>query len=502
MKVSRLIEECKGLLNHVEGSLGEEEFSGVEYDSRRVVENSLFVAVQGYDVDGHDFVSPAVENGASVVVVSAERQGEFSEKFGSRVVVLSAPDTRRALSLIASLFYGRPSSKLHVTGVTGTNGKTSFTYLLESVYKSVGINCGVMGTVNYRWGDRIVEAPNTTPESKDLQEILAMMCDAGVSHIIMEVSSHALDLGRVADVEFDTAVFTNLTGDHLDFHGDMDSYFNAKMKLFEQLAGGEKKSLTAVLNGDDSYSYKIEEKLPSNVNVLNYGMSHGVSLAVKERSMKNLITGFSYTLGCDGRDYPVSLGVCGRFQMFNSLAALGAAIAAGLEVEDIVSGLEKLENVPGRLEVIDSEQGFYVVVDYAHTSDALLKLLQSVNEMEHGKIITVFGCGGDRDKTKRPQMGKIAVDNSDMVIVTSDNPRTEEPGAIIEDIERGMEGKSYEVEVDRERAIKQAVFMVEKDDIIVIAGKGHEDYQILGREKIHFDDREMARKYISERLES
>ncbi len=502
MKVSRLVEKCEGFLAYGKGALQEATFLNLEYDSRNVSSQTLFVAVQGYEIDGHDFVAHAVEMGASVVLVSRERVSDFASEFGDRVVVLCAADTRRALSKVSSVFYDEPSSKLHVTGVTGTNGKTSFTYLLESVYKSAGLKCGVMGTVNYRWGENVMDAPNTTPESRDVQEILSMMYDSGVTHVIMEVSSHALDLGRVLDVEFDTAVFTNLTGDHLDFHGDMDSYFDAKMKLFEQLASGSKKSLTAVLNGEDCYSEKIEERLcQSNVKILKYGMSSGLSIEALGDSMKNRITGFEYTLGYDGEKFPVSLGLCGKFQMFNSLAAFGAAIAAGLDAKSTVSGLENLKNVPGRLEVIDSGLGFCVIVDYAHTSDALLKLLQSVNEMDHGRIITVFGCGGDRDKTKRPEMGGIALANSHVAIVTSDNPRTETPGDIIEDIVKGMDGGNYEVEVDRERAIEEAVSMAQEGDIIVIAGKGHEDYQILGVDKIHFDDREMARKYIAGRLE-
>jgi len=495
MKVEELIDKSKGFIVCPDDSFLSAEVTGVEYDSRKVEKGSLFVAVKGYESDGHDYVKSALEKGAAAVLVSEERVSEFS---GIDAVLLASADSRRALSMSASLFFHDPSSKMHITGVTGTNGKTSFTYLLESIYEANGIKCGVMGTVNYRWPGFEMEAPNTTPESRDIQEMLRKMSDAGVTYVVMEVSSHALELCRVADVKFDTAVFTNLTGEHLDFHGEMDSYFAAKNKLFGLLAEAGKGK--AVINCDDDYSRRIIESLKgSGVEVLTYGLESDSDIHAAPESVENLITGLNYNVKYNENNYDVSLSVAGRFQLYNSLGAFGAALAAGMKPEDAIRGLESLVNVPGRLEVIDSSHGFFAVVDYAHTSDALLKLLQSVKEMEHNKIITLFGCGGDRDRTKRPQMGKIAVEYSDFTIVSSDNPRTENPDAIIEDILKGIVGDSFAVEPDREKAIERAVSMAEKNDIIVIAGKGHEDYQIIGREKIHFDDREIAEKYISAR---
>ncbi len=500
MKIAELVEKSLGFVICPDEDGLSVEISGVEYDSRKAAPGSLFVAVMGYESDGHSFVRQAIEKGAAAVMVSDDRYGEFRDVENKGVIILTSSDTRRALSMASSVFFRNPSSKMHITGVTGTNGKTSFTYLLESVFQSQGIRCGVMGTVNYRWPGNEVEAPNTTPESRDIQEMLKKMYDSGVTHVVMEVSSHALELSRVIDVNFNTAVFTNLTGEHLDFHGDMETYFSAKNKLFQFLAGGDKPGRTAVLNVDDDYSVRIGKELrDSGVSILNYGVSMGADILAENSSVKNLITGLAYKLEFMGNTFDVSLGVAGRFQLYNSLAAFGAAVAAGMEPDAAVSGIEKLVNVPGRLEVIDSSHGFFAVVDYAHTSDALLKLLQSVKEMEHSRIITVFGCGGDRDRKKRPEMGRIAVEYSDFAIVTSDNPRTENPDAIIEDVLKGIERENYAVEPDRERAIERAVSMAEANDIIVIAGKGHENYQIMGREKIHFDDRETASRFINER---
>jgi len=499
MKASEILKGACELISATgNADISSVEISSVEYDSRRAAAGSMFVAIRGYESDGHTYIESAVKNGCRCVLLSDERLQDFIHLESEGVVFLVSHDSRKALSRVSSVFYGEPSGCLHVTGITGTNGKTSITYLLESIYNNSGHSCGVIGTVNYRWKGKVLPAPNTTPESKDIQELLKMMLDDGVTHVVMEVSSHALFLDRVEDVDFDCAVFTNLTQDHLDFHKTFDAYFAAKKRLFDLLEKSCKQERVAVINTDDESGRLIYESHNGySFKMISYGESEGADLLAAPESIENRITGVSYRFvhGPDRRD--VRLNLAGRFQVYNSLAALGAALYSGIELDDVVKGMAELESVPGRLQVVDTGSGFYAVVDYAHTGDALLKLLQSVNEMPHNKIITVFGCGGDRDRTKRPVMGKIAVENSAFAVVTSDNPRTEDPDRIIEDIMKGIENGNYLVEPDREKAIAAAVSRAEKGDVVVIAGKGHEDYQIIGKTKHHFDDREMAFKYMN-----
>ncbi len=499
MKISDIIKITEPVVK-ASGAFNDSDIVSVEYDSRKGAAGSLFVAVEGFESDGHSYIGSAVKNGCRCIVINQSRLAEFSNLAGEGVVILVSGNTRRALSAVSSAFYGNPSGKMHVTGITGTNGKTSITYLLESVYSSLGISCGVIGTVNYRWSGKTLPAPNTTPESKDIQELLKMMCDDGVTHLIMEVSSHALELNRADDVEFDSVVFTNLTGDHLDFHKTLDAYFNAKRKLFDILERSPKKNRTAVVNCDDQYGRMVlNDRSRYTFAMKSFGITEDADLKASEGSIENRITGVRYSLNCEGSTCNVSLKLAGRFQVYNSLAAFGSAFYSGIKADDVIKGLGLLPSVPGRLQVVESKLGFYAVVDYAHTGDALLKLLQSVNEMPHGRVIAVFGCGGDRDRTKRPVMGKIALENSDLAVVTSDNPRTEDPEMIIKDITAGMGGENYIVESDRESAISLAVNKASAGDIVVLAGKGHEDYQIIGKTKRHFDDREMLVKYITER---
>lgn len=466
----------------------------IVYDSRKAVAGVVFVAIKGLDVDGHDYIKDACDNGCKMVVVSRDRTDDYLYLVEEGVTLLSAENTRRILSILSDIHFDHPSRKLEVAGVTGTNGKTSITYMLESILKKGGKSPGVIGTVNYRWKNIERKAPNTTPESRDLHELLAEMLKDGVDSVIMEVSSHALALNRVDDIDFNVAVFTNLTGDHLDFHNDMEDYFNAKRRLFDIVA---KSGGWAVINGDDEYGGRlIDSADAAGFKYKSFGEGKGKDIRSLEGSIRNRIDGLQYTI-CFGQDCRnLSLKVAGRFHVQNSLAASSAADRLGISRDCIIEGLEKLSRVPGRFDLITSESGFGVIVDYAHTGDALEKLLTSAKELEHGRLITVFGCGGDRDKLKRPVMGRIAGELSDLVIVTSDNPRTEDPGAIIADILEGMKDCAYVVEQDREKAIEKAISEAKEGDIVVIAGKGHEDYQILGREIIHFDDREIALKYM------
>jgi UDP-N-acetylmuramoyl-L-alanyl-D-glutamate--2,6-diaminopimelate ligase len=497
MKLSELCKEYPDRLLQVSGK--DCDFTSVEYDSRAIKKGSLFIAVKGFSSDGHDYIKRAVEIGAAAVVVD---KGRVSEFLSYNVPLVSAVDTRFALSYIASAFYGHPSRKMKVIGVTGTNGKTSTTYMIESVLKKAGYTPGVIGTVNYRWKNTSIEAPNTTPESANLQKIFADMYADGVDAVVMEVSSHGLELGRADDISFDGALFTNLTRDHLDFHKTFEEYFKAKCRLFDLVQNSGKKNTFAAVNADDEYGARILNNASTYAYPFyGFGYADDAVYKVDKGSVKNNVQGVSYSLHFEGRQINVTLKLGGSFHVYNSITAFAACHALGIADDVIIKGLADLEAVPGRFDALHSKIGYSVIVDYAHTNDALEKLLNSARGLEPARIITVFGCGGDRDKTKRPLMGQIACRLSDHVIVTSDNPRTEKPGAIINDIVAGIgeyKGK-FEIEVDREKAIARAIRSAKENDLVVLAGKGHEDYQILGTTKIHFDDHEIAQKYIDER---
>ncbi len=473
--------------------------SSVEYDSRRVKKGSLFIAVEGFTSDGHRFVDTAVDNGAAAVCVAKDRAGDFGWLKDRGVGVMETSDTRTALSRLSAAFFGFPSRSMLAIGITGTNGKTSITYMLESILKRHGLNPGVIGTINYRWGGREFPAANTTPESRDLQEILYRMKKDGVDAVVMEVSSHALELRRADDIDFDAAVFTNLTRDPLDFHHDFEHYFSAKTRLFTLLENSYKKGRCAIVNADDPYGREIcMIKNHYSYPVKSFGIETESDYMPLAGTIRNTLDGLSYRLGRPEAGVAVDLALLGTFQLYNSLAALAVAHQMGVSFADIIAGLADLENVPGRFDVLKTGKGFIAIVDYAHTVDALQKLLKSVNELEHGRVITVFGCGGDRDRTKRPLMGKAAEENSDLVIVTSDNPRTEDPALIIGEITAGLSGSNHEIIPDREEAIARAMNEAREGDIVVIAGKGHEDYQIIGAEKRHFDDKEVAARCLQE----
>jgi len=496
MGLAELVAAADGRANLVSGN--GTVVTSVEYDSRAVKKGSLFVAVEGYKSDGHRFIPAAVENGATAVCVASDRTEEFVSLGERGIAILTAGDTRTALSRLSAAFFGFPSRTMLAIGITGTNGKTSITYMLEAILKRHGLNPGVIGTINYRWGGIIRPAPNTTPESRDLQEILYRMGRDGVDAVIMEVSSHALELRRADDIDFDAAVFTNLTRDHLDFHHDFEHYFEAKKRLFLLLEKSFKKGRCGIVNVDDEYGRELYlMRNQYSFPVMSFGIEQEADYMPERASIVNAITGIRYTMERPDAGVQVSLRLLGMFQLYNSLAALAAAHQMGVPYGTIAPGLADLETVPGRFDVLTTSRGFVVIVDYAHTVDALLKLLRSVNELEHRRVITVFGCGGDRDRTKRPLMGKVAEENSDIVIVTSDNPRTEDPDGIIRDITAGLGRGNHEVIPDREEAIARAVVEAREGDIVVIAGKGHEDYQILGTEKIHFDDKEVASRHLA-----
>lgn len=497
--VEKLIAESGNLLALVSGSPTLPVLS-VEYDSRRVRHNSLFVAIEGFSSDGHNFIKTAVENGASAVVLSSGRQAEFSHLADSQLAILVSDDTRRALSKISAVFFSHPTRSMRVVGITGTNGKTSTTYMLESIAKAAGFSPGVIGTVDYRWKGRREASPNTTPESRDLQELIFSMAADGVDCLIMEVSSHGLELARADDIDFDVAAFTNLTRDHLDFHRDFEHYFAAKKRIFSLLEKSSKNYKAGIVNVDDPYGRKIfSEKGTWSYPLFGIGLDADADFRVEEESIVNTIGGVSYDVRMPDEKMHVALSLGGRFNVYNSLVALAAAHCLGIPRDAILEGLSQLTNVPGRFDRLSSKLGFHVIVDYAHTDDALRKLLMSVRELSPARIITVFGCGGNRDRSKRPLMGRAAAELSDLAIITSDNPRKEEPEAIIKDVLGGVESSNYEIEIDRRKAIEHAINIAKEGDIVVIAGKGHEDYQIFGTEKRHFDDRETAREFIAKR---
>ena len=464
-------------------------------DSRAVKPNSLFIALDGATVDGHNYIDKAVDAGAVAVIVSKP------VTVPADVCVITVDDTRQAMMVCVPYFFDYPANRMRMVGVTGTNGKTTTTHMIRHILKAQGFKVGVIGTVHIMIGDTSYPIHNTTPDVVDLQHILHQMVQENVEYCVMEVSSHALALGRVSGVEFDTAVFTNLTQDHLDFHKTFENYLAAKCKLFEQVSAPNqvKDNKGAVINIDDSYGYRVMEK--TTASTITYSTLGKGTLNASDVHMSTKNS--QYTVNYKGESYPVSMNTTGLFNVYNTLAAIGACLQEGISMEAIDTALKTFSSVPGRFELIEEGQDFAVVVDYAHTPDGLQNILETAKAIKENRIIIVFGCGGDRDATKRPIMGRIAAEYGDKIYVTSDNPRTEDPVQIVKDVEVGVkealrEGTSYEVIVDRREAINHAIHDAKAGDIVIIAGKGHENYQILKNETIHFDDREEARKALKE----
>ena len=460
----------------------------IAYDSRRVQRDGLFVALRGEKSDGHDFIDQAIEKGATVIL--AERADK-----NSRATCVVVENTRTAMADLAARFYNFPARKLKLAGVTGTNGKTTTTFLIKHICEKAGMRCGLLGTVRYEIGERVLPAARTTPESLDLQELLAQIRDAGCRAAAMEVSSHALAQDRVRELEWDVAVFTNLTQDHLDYHGTMENYFEAKAKLFEQLARQErKKKPVAIINLDDRYGQKLIEKIAGKISVVTFGT--GLKADFRASNYRMEFGGTSYQLDARGKSYLVRVPLIGRFNVANSVAALAAANALGISLRDAVLSLGKSPQVPGRLEMVPAKRQFQVFVDYAHTPDALLNVLKTLRELTPRRLVVVFGCGGNRDREKRPLMGQVADQNADYTIVTSDNPRKEDPDKIIAEIEKGFRGNHFEKMTDRAAAISRAIEMAQPRDIVLIAGKGHENYQEFADHTVPFEDIQVARRAI------
>lgn len=487
----------------VQGTL-DVEIVHLAYDSRTVQAGSVFFALSGTKSDGSRFMNEAIARGACAIVVPPG----FTVPRHVTAVYSSTP--RTLLGICADRFYRHPTSQLTMVGVTGTSGKTTTTYLTEAIWQATGWAPGVVGTINYRYRDQELPAPFTTPEAVELQALLRTMVDERVSHVVMEVSSHALAQDRVYGCQWDGAVFTNLGRDHLDYHKDLDDYFTAKVRLFtEELARSPKPQRFAAINQDDPWGQKLLARtLPARV--LTFGLRESATVSV--RKVEKDFHGLRGLLRVEKDEVPFSSALIGEPHLYNIMAAATAAHALGVPAQVIAAGIACCPGVPGRLEAIAVGQPFGVLVDYAHKPDALEKTLRSIRQLTRGRLLTVFGCGGDRDRGKRPLMGEAAGRLSDVVVLTSDNPRTEDPQQILAEAEPGLVQtgiprvddpsaiselqRGYVVMVDRREAIQAALAGAQPGDVLVIAGKGHEDYQIIGTTKSHFDDREEVRKYL------
>jgi UDP-N-acetylmuramoyl-L-alanyl-D-glutamate--2,6-diaminopimelate ligase len=463
------------------------DISGLSYDSRKVEKGHVFVAIQGEKSDGHDFIDDAISRGAKAVVFEKAAVACMP----SARTFVHVKDSRKALALASGNFFGMPSKKMNVIGVTGTNGKTTTTYIIKSILEAWDKKVGLIGTIRHMIQDEVFEALHTTPEAFEFQGLLHRMKESGCTYVVSEVSSHALAQKRVDGSVFKSGIFTNLTRDHLDFHKTMDRYFAAKKRLFTEMLD---KNAISVINYDDIWGRKLISILLGNV--YSYGLEAGCDIRAAE--IDNSFEGLRFKIIMRGRKYSVVSGLTGLPNVYNIMSAAGAAVSLGVPWDIILEGIKNSGSVPGRFEKVDAGQGFLAVVDYAHTEDALERLIYTAKGMAKGKIITLFGCGGDRDRGKRPKMGSIATRLSDHVIMTSDNPRSEDPENIIREIEAGAMRKNYLVEPDRREAIKRAVMMASEGDVLLVAGKGHENYQEIKGTKYKFSDREVLEETIKQ----
>lgn len=460
-----------------------DEIEGISYNSKKTKPNDIFICLTGEHVDGHEYAEEALANGATVCVVE--------RRLNSNAPQIVVSSTEEMIAKISNLFYAEPSTKLNVIGVTGTNGKTTVTHLIQKLYEEFDQKCALIGTLGNKLSgnDPYQDAKHTTPQAPELQDFLYYVNEKCIDNVVMEVSSHSLVQHRVDYVDFNGAVFTNLTQDHLDYHITMDNYFKAKAKLFADLVTGD----FAVLNADDEYFEKFKETITPTVSTYTYGIKNNADIMAKNIEFGKL--GAKFTCCIQNKEYDINLSMNGLFSVYNVLAALSTAVALNFDIEKSIKILESISGVAGRFEIVKSEP--IVIVDYAHTPDGLENVLKTAREItpKDGKLICIFGCGGDRDTTKRPKMGTIAEKLADKVIITSDNPRSENPQQIITDILAGFKSTSdVIVEPDRELAIKEAQKLANVNDVVLIAGKGHEDYQILAEETIHFDDREKVKE--------
>ncbi|HPD01481.1 MAG TPA: UDP-N-acetylmuramoyl-L-alanyl-D-glutamate--2,6-diaminopimelate ligase [Acetivibrio sp.] len=481
MKLKELIKGLKVV--ELEGDM-EIEIGSIAYDSRKAKEGSVFVCIEGFKVDGHKYIPQAIENGTRAFIVQKEVE------IPAGMSVVRVEDTRYALAGISDIFFGHPSGKFNLAGITGTKGKTTTTYMIKSVLEEYGQKVGLIGTIANMIGDEMLPTDRTTPESYDLQELFSEMVQKGVKSVVMEVSSHALDLHRVSCSEYDIGVFTNLSRDHLDFHKTFENYLEAKIKLFGMCKKG-------LINIDNEFGRKVADSARCEVYTMGIDSEADVR-AVDIVTHPNSVDFKVVSPWFEGK---ISVSIPGKFSVYNALAAIGSCALMGVPFEYIQKGLAGVR-VPGRSEIVDIGKDYTVMIDYAHSPDSLENILTTVKAYAPGRVVCVFGCGGDRDKTKRPVMGRISGQLADFTIITSDNPRTEDPEMIINDIEEGIKttGATYIKIVDRREAIKYALMNAKPKDIIVLAGKGHENYIILKDKTIHFDEREVIREILNESI--
>lgn len=480
MKLKRIIDNCNIL--YTVGELSKE-ITSIQFDSRNVDDKTLFVCIKGYKVDGHSFIQSAYEKGARAFLIEddVERLEDCT--------YIKVDNTRKAMATVSANLNNNPTKDLKVIGVTGTNGKTSISTFLKELLSLNDSKVGLVGTISIDNGKEVIVSKNTTPESADLQKHFRTMLESGCDYCAMEVSSHSLMLNRVDATEFKIGLFTNLTPDHLDFHKDLDDYRNAKELLFHKTTDAN------IINIDDKGGKIIANNIKDlKTPLYTYGIDNKADFMAKD--IKINASGTSYRLVTPTYEADIFIPVPGKFTVYNTLAVIAGCYVLNIPISTIQEGLAKTKGVPGRFETVPNNKGIHVIVDYAHTPDALENVINTARGFATNRIITVFGCGGDRDNSKRPLMGKIADELSDIAILTSDNPRTEDPNRIIGHVLNGMSSDNYEVVIDRKEAIKRAIKIAQKDDIVLIAGKGHEDYQIIGTEKIHFDDKEVAREFL------
>jgi UDP-N-acetylmuramoyl-L-alanyl-D-glutamate--2,6-diaminopimelate ligase len=488
MELTELINKINAI--QVAGEIERKDVSSICYDSRKVKKDSLFVAIRGFNVDGHRFILDAINKGAAAIILEDNNIVPEEIFIHEKVAKIVVADSRKALAEVSSSFFKEPSEKIKLIGITGTNGKTTTSYFLKSILETAGEKTGLIGTIANYIGDKEIKSSLTTPEANDLSELLYAMYNENCSYAVMEVSSHSLALNRVYGLNFSSAVFTNITSDHLDFHNTFENYLDAKKILFDSL----NPSSFAIFNSDDSKSKKIISD--TKAKCFSYGLSSDSDFKLKNINYD--LSGTTFTVEYNGNSYPVSTSLIGKFNAYNACAALALGFVQGIDEEKIIEGIKNTRQVPGRFEVLGKGDK-KVVVDYSHTADSLEKAILAVKDIVNDSvpIYTVFGCGGNRDKTKRPVMGKIATELSNFAVVTSDNPRSEDPFIIIDDIKTGISKKNYKVIESREEAIAFAVKNSEKNAVILIAGKGHEDYQEINGIRNHFSDRETAEKYLS-----
>ena len=481
MKLSTLVHHLESMGTY---NLCDVEITGITNDSRKVRPGYLYVAIKGYKADGHNFIKKSLECGAQAIV------SEEKLSLDTSIPQIVVRNTRKALSSLSCCFYNNPSQKINVVGVTGTNGKTTTTFLTKSIIEKAGYEAGLIGTINYQIGEKMITAQETTPESVELQRLIAEMVEAKIKFAVMEVSSHSAIQHRIENIDFKTAVFTNITAEHLDYHKTISNYMNAKVELFKNL----RKDSFAVLNADDEFSEYFADR--TNAKILWYGIKNDAD--IKAEICRESTSDIMIKLKYSRKEIDMKIPFVGVHNVYNVLAAVASAISLGFELDVIKSGIETAPTVPGRLESVPCNRGFEVVVDYAHTPHALETVLQALRNLVKGRILLVFGCGGDRDKEKRPLMGRIADEKSDIFWLTNDNPRSEDPLNIIDGIKAGIKpGRSFHTQINRHKAIADALSEATDGDLVLVAGKGHEKYQIIKDTITPFDDREVIKAILS-----